>query len=292
MRCWSTPVLVSGARLVARLPQHALLALGTTLATVFAPLLARRRRIAARNLLACFPDLDAATRARLLRDNLRATMQGVLELMRAWYAPDAALEGLATVDGLPLLRDALAGGRGVLLFTGHFTHTELAVRLLSRIAGVRLGVVVRANNHPCLEQAFDAARRRVFGAVLAKKDVRGLLRELRDGRAVAYSADQDFNYQHAFVPFFGVQAATLTSTPELVRRSGATMLVLFFHRDAGGTYRIVLRPAWPGWRDGTPEDAAAIYMRELGAYVAQLPSQYLWVHRRFKTRPSGEPPFY
>jgi KDO2-lipid IV(A) lauroyltransferase len=292
MRCWWMPALVFGARLLARLPQRALPGTASVLATVLAPWLARRRRIAARNLLACFPELDAAARARLLRDNLRATVAGALELLRAWYAPDAALEGLATIEGLPLLRDALAQGRGVLLLTGHFTHTELAVRLLSRAAGVPIGGVVRPNNDACLEQALDAARRQVFGTVLGKKDVRGLLRELRGGRAMVYSADQDFNYQHAFVPFLGVPAATLTTTPELVRRSGATMLVMFFHRDAGGIYRIALRPAWPGWRDGAPQDAAAIYMRELGAYVAQHPAQYLWVHRRFKTRPPGEPSFY
>jgi len=292
MRCWAMPALVFGARLVARMPQRALLGTASVLATLIAPLLARRRRIAARNLQACFPALDAKARGRLLRDNLRATVQGAFELVRAWYAPDAALDGLATIEGLPLLHENLAAGQGVLLFTGHFTHTELAVRLLSRAAGVRIGGIARQNNDPCLEREFDAARRRVFGEVLGKKDVRGLLRELRGGGVVAYSADQDFNYQHAFVPFLGVPAATLTTTPELVRRSDATMLVMFFHRDAGGIYRIVLRPAWPGWRDGAPAEAAAIYMRELGTYVAQHPSQYLWVHRRFKTRPPNEPPFY
>ena len=139
---------------------------------------------------------------------------------------------------------------------------------------------------------FAAARATAFGAVLAKKDVRGLLRELRAGRAVVYSADQDFNYQHAFVPFFGVPAATLTTTPELVRRAGATMLSLFFHRDAGGHYRIELTPAWPHWLDAEPARAASIYMDALEAFVRRYPSQYLWVHRRFKTRPPGESPVY
>ena len=292
MRCRFSPLLVAAARGIARLPQSALLGLGAALATLAAPLLGRRRRIAAANIAACFPGLDGPARATRVREALQATMQGALELMRAWYAPDARLEGLASVDGLPLLHDALATGQGVLLFTGHFTHTELAARLLSRAAGVPLGVVVRPNNDPCLERAFDAARRTVFGAVLGKKDVRGLLRELRGGRAVVYSADQDFNYQHAFVPFLGVPAATLTTTPELVRRAGATMLVLFFHRDGAGRYRITLRPAWPGWLEGTPEQAAALYMRELGAYVSQHPAQYLWVHRRFKTRPPGHAAIY
>jgi KDO2-lipid IV(A) lauroyltransferase len=292
MRCWAIPPLTWVARGIARLPQPALLTLGGALAWLLWPLLARRRRIARANLALCFPALDARARHALLRDNQRATVQGALELLRAWYAPDRRLDGLATIDGLDLVRDALARGQGVLLLTGHFTHTELAVRLLSRALGAPIGGVVRHNNSPCLERAFAQARSRVFGATLEKKDLRGLIRQLRGGHAMAYSADQDFSYQHAFVPFFGVPAATLVTTPELVRRAGATMVAFFFHRDAAGRYQLQLRPAWPGWLVGTPAQAAAIYMRELEAYVRAHPAQYLWVHRRFKTRPAGAPPVY
>jgi KDO2-lipid IV(A) lauroyltransferase len=292
MRCWAIPPLVWIARGVARLPQPILLGLGSALAVLLSPLLARRRRIASANLALCFPQLDAPARAALLRANQRATAQGALELLRAWYAPDAALDGMADIDGLDLLRDACTRGQGVLLLTGHFTHTELAVRLLSRALDAPIGGVVRHNNSACLERAFAAARARVFGATLEKKDLRGLIRQLRGGHAMAYSADQDFSYQHAFVPFFGVPAATLVTTPDLVRRAGATMLSFFFHRDGAGRYQLQLRPAWAGWLEGRPEEAAAIYMRELEAYVRGHPAQYLWVHRRFKTRPSGAPPVY
>ncbi len=292
MRCVAIPPLVWLARGIARLPQPAFLGLGRLLAVALWPWLGRRRRIARANLALCFPELDDRERLALLRANQRATVQGALELLRAWYAPDAALEGLASVDGLAYLREALASGRGVLLLTGHFTHTELAVRLLERALDAPIGVVVRPNNSACLESAFAAARARVFGALLGKKDVRGLLRELRAGRPVAYSADQDFNYQHSFVRFFGIPAATLTTTPELVRRAGAVMLAFFFHRDAGGRYRIELAPAWPDWIDAEPTRAATIYMDALEAFVRRYPSQYLWVHRRFKTRPPGSQPVY
>ncbi len=292
MRCWFLSPLVAMARAVSRLPQPALLALGSVLSLLLWPLLGQRRRIAAINLALCYPELDARTRRALLRANQRATVQGALELLRAWYAPDALLDGMGSVDGLPYLRDALASGRGVLLMTGHFTHTELAVRLLSRALGAPIGGVIRHNNSPCLEQEFAQARGRVFGATIEKKDLRGLLRELRTGRAMAYSADQDFSYHNAFVPFFGVPASTLVTAPELVRRGNATMLSFFFHRDAGGHYRITLAPAWPDWMEGDPANAAAIYMDALEAYVRQHPEQYLWVHRRFKTRPGGEPSPY
>ena len=280
------------ARGIARLPQSLLLGLAGLLSVLFWPLLTRRRRIAAINLALCFPEMSVAERRRLLYANQRATVMGALELLRAWYAPSRALAGLARVEGLQFLQEALAAGHGVMLFTGHFTSTELAVRLLSEALGRPLGVVVRPNNSACLEQALERARSSVFRPVLEKKDVRGLLRALQGGEVLVYSADQNFTYQNAFVPFFNVEAATLVSTPELVRRGNARILPFWLHREADGSYCLRIESAWPGWIDGSAEQSAALYMRELERAVRRHPEQYLWVHKRFKTRPPGGPAIY
>jgi KDO2-lipid IV(A) lauroyltransferase len=292
MRCWFMPPLVLLAKAIARLPQRWLLRLGVVLTAVLRPLLASRRRIAEINIGLCFPELDQATRRRLLRENLRNTIIGALELLRAWYAPSERLRGLADIDGLDRLRDALAEGRGVLLFTGHFTHTELAVRLLSEALGRPVRTVIRRHNSPCLEQAYENARAKVFGPTIAKKDVRGLLRTLQAGEPVTYSADQNFTYQAVFAPFFGVPAATLTSASDLVRRSGAQVLPFWFFRDPRGRYRITIAEPWSDWPSTDRERDAARYMHELERVVRQHPAQYLWVHRRFKSRPEGMAPVY
>ena len=292
MRCWLLVPLLWLAKGLARMPLGFLLALSGLLAWCLGPLMARRRRVAAINLALCFPQLDETARAQLLRANLRETIMGGFELLRAWYAPTWRLRGVAQVEGLQHLREALAAGQGVLLFSGHFTQTELAVRLLSDALGHELRGVVRRNNSVCLEAEFERARQRVFGPTLAKKDVRGLLRALQSGEIVAYSADQDFSYGHAFVPFFGVSAATLTGTPELAKRANARALPFWFHRDAAGVYQLRVEAEWPQWRDATPEQSAALYMHELETVVREHPEQYLWVHRRFKTRPPGVAPVY
>ena len=292
MRCLGTVPLEWMARGVARLPQSLLLAMSSLLAWLLLPLMAERRRIAGINIALAFPELDVGARRRLLGDNLREAVMGGFELLRAWYAPDSRLHDAVRIEGLEHLQAAKDAGQGVLLFTGHFTQTELASWLLKRATGGSVRGVVRRHNSACIEAMFERARQRIFGATLAKKDVRGLLRSLQAGDWVVYSADQDFNYQHAFVPFFGMQAATLTGTADLVRRSGARMLPFWFHRDADGRYQLRIEATWSGWIEAEPAASAAIYMRELECVVREHPAQYLWVHRRFKTRPPGETPVY
>jgi len=292
MRCLAYRPLAWVAAAVSRLPQGLLLVSTSVLLPLLWWPLARRRRIATVNIALCFPELDAPAQARLLREHLRATLMGILELLRAWCAPARVLRGSCDIEGLDALRAALAEGQGVLLLTGHFTMTELAVRLLGEALGRRMSSVVRRNNSPCLEAELEHARQRNFQPTLAKKDLRGLLRALQAGEAVAYSADQDFSYRHAFIPFFGIPAATLLGTPELLARGNARMFALWPRRLPDGRYRLRLEPEWPGWRDAPPEEAAATYMRALEVQVREAPEQYLWVHRRFKTRPPGEASFY
>jgi KDO2-lipid IV(A) lauroyltransferase len=277
---------------IAQLPQAWLLRMGAVSTWLLWPLLGRRRRYARRNIALCFPELDASAQRRLLRATLRATVTGMLESLRGWFAPAAALRGLVEVEGLEHLAAARADGRGVLLVTGHSPHLELGGRLLSKALGAPIDIVVRRNNDPCIERFIDGARRRVFADTIAKKDVRGLLRALSSGRLVAYAGDQDFNNQHAFVPVVGVQAATLVAIPELARRGNAAVLPYWFQREADGRYRLWIEPPWRDWPSGDATADAARYMAALERVVRRHPEQYLWVHRRFKTRPPGEPDLY
>jgi Kdo2-lipid IVA lauroyltransferase/acyltransferase len=280
------------AMLIARLPQGFLLFLAKLLCFVGSPLLYRRRRIASININCCFKELSTQERQALFNQNLIATVMGVFELCRAWYAPSQKLKGLADIYGLEHLHAALAEGKGVLLLTGHFTHTELAVRLLGEALQKKLRGVVRRHSHACVEQAFEHARTLVFKKTIAKKDLRGLLTALKEGDAVVYSSDQNFTYQNAFIPFFGVPASSLISTPAIVARSGAKMLALWFYRDHNGRYQITIDAPWPNWPSGDAIADTKCYLEKLEAEVRKHPEQYLWVHRRFKTRPAGSPGFY
>lgn len=291
-RCaWRGAASVLG-RAVARLPQPLLVSLATVLAWLGRPLLRRRARIAARNLELCFPALAARPREQLLRATLRDTVAGALETLRAWFAPSTRLHGLYEVEGLEHLRAAQAQGRGVLLVTGHMPHFELAGRLLGEALGRKVALHARRHNDPCVDGWIDEARHGAFSRTIAKKDKAGLLAALADGEAVLYLGDQDFSYRHAFVPFFGISAATVTALPDLMRQAGVAALPLWMQRGTDGRYRVRIEPQWPGWPTGDATADAARYMAELEEVVRQAPAQYLWVHRRFKTRPPGEPALY
>ena len=272
----------------ARLPQRATLALGGALSLLLRLPLRRRWRIARINLELCFPNESERARAQRLRAHQRALPTALLELLRAWFAPSRTLVGLADIEGLEHLHGAAARGQGVLLLTGHLMHTELATRFVAEALGAPIGGVVRRyDRHPCLEALLDGARRARLGPTFGKFDTRGMVRQLRGGGRLVYSADQDFRMQQVFVPFFGVPAATLASAPQLVRAGRATVRFLAMARGVDGRYRVrITDPGLDALLDDEPGFAAR-YMHVLEEAVRAAPDQYLWVHRRFKTRPSG-----
>lgn len=291
-RCLLGWLLRGAGLLAAALPQRVLLQLGVLLARLTRPLQRRRARIAATNLALCLPALDPVARARLCRDTLDQAAIGLLEMLRAWYMSPARLAALWTVQGREHLLAAQAQGRGVILLTAHFTTLEMAVRLAAEMMDVPLTALRRPHNNRCLEAEIDRCRQRRCGPTLDKRDVRGLLAALARNETVVYAADQDFTFQQAFVPFFGVPAATLTTTARIAARSRAVVLPYWCHRDGSGCYRVRIDPPWDGWPSGDAVADGARYMAAIEREArAHLP-QYLWVHRRFKTRPPGEAPLY
>ena len=252
----------------------------------------RRRRIAQANLAYCFPDLSEGERSTLLEGHFRSLGFALIEVALAWYAEPVALRELVRVDGREHLDEALARGRGALLLAGHFTTLE--------IGAARLGIdapvdgVYRPHADPSMERASRDGRQRFGGRLLDRADVRGMLRRLRANRAVWYAPDQDLGLRHGvFAPFFGRPAATLTATSRIARASGASVLPFRVERMAGGrAWRVAIDPAIPDFpSDDELADAARIN-EIIERWARASPEQYLWVHRRFKTRPSGEADLY
>ncbi|MCC6595531.1 MAG: LpxL/LpxP family Kdo(2)-lipid IV(A) lauroyl/palmitoleoyl acyltransferase [Rhodanobacteraceae bacterium] len=277
--------------LAARLPRRGLMAGARALGGLIARLPGQRRRVAATNLALCFPELDAAARSRLLADNLRDAGCMLAEFALAWLGSDAAIARIPVdIDGLEHLQAARAGGRGVLLVGAHFSHLELCARLVSR--RIPIAGMYREHADAAFEWAIKRARLRYAEAMFSKDELRASIRHLKQGGILWYAPDQDMRGKEVvFAPFFGVPAATITATHHLARLSGAAVIAFFHQRTAHG-YAIRLAPALA---DFPSADVVADTTRInacIEAMVRAAPSQYLWLHKRFKTRPPTAAPVY
>jgi KDO2-lipid IV(A) lauroyltransferase len=278
---------------MARLPFPWQIRIGKRLGRLLMPLLTRQRHAADRNLAICFPDLDDSARRDLLVKQFEAYGASLSEMALGWYAPIAEIKALVRVEGVEHLDAALARGKGVILFMAHFTCVEVGVAILEDICP-RCSCMYRPQRNAMVDTMIRRGRSRFAKQQIGKNNVRGLLRALRDGMAVAYMPDHTYTgSQSELLPFFGEPALTNTATSKLAKLSGATVLPYFFRRlDDDTGYVVEILPPLPGFPS---DDAAADTLRLVGLleeYIRRTPEQYLWTYRKFKGRPTDYPDVY
>lgn len=291
-RYWPTWCALGLLWLATHLPYSRQLKLGRRLGGLMQALSRRRRSIAATNLRLCFPDLDTETRERLLTEHFQFLGMGFMETALSWWKDDAYLNGLVRVSGREHLDAALSLGRGVLIVAAHFTTLEIGARLLA--LQTPLHPVYRPHNNPAFERIQGRARSRLSAGAIPRSDFRTMVRVLRGNGCLWYAPDQDFGRKNSvFANFFDIPAATLTATSRLARLTGAAVIPMTQERlPAAGGYRLILEPAlqnFPG--DNETADAARLN-GIIERWARARRADYLWVHRRFKTRPPGEASFY
>ena len=270
---------------LARLPWGVQRRLGAGVGWLALRLLRDRREAARTNLALCLPGLDAAARERLLRENFRDVGIGLFEFARAWWGDATPMRRSARIENLEVLQRLLADGRGVLLVSGHFMTLEMCGRLLCD--HVPLAGMYRKHRSPVMEWAVLCGRLRYASAMFGNGDTRAAIRHLKRGGLLWYAPDQDMRGKDTvFAPFFGIPAATITATHQFARITGCAV-VPFFHRREGDRY--VLRigePLAPFPTDDAVADSTAVNAA-IEAMVREAPTQYLWLHRRFKRQPDG-----
>ncbi|MBI2381890.1 MAG: LpxL/LpxP family Kdo(2)-lipid IV(A) lauroyl/palmitoleoyl acyltransferase [Gammaproteobacteria bacterium] len=289
---WPTRLGLGLLRLTARLPYRWQYGLGVALGELMFRCARGRRAIADTNLRMCFPELSAGQRRELLRENMHATGIGLVEVGTSWWTPDARLRPITEIRGREHLDAALAGGKGAILLSYHFTSLELCGHLLAR--AVDLVAMYRPHPNPVFDAQMLAGRERSAKRAIPRDDVRGAVKALKGNLPLWYAADQDYGRKHSiFVPFFGIPAATITATSRFARLSGAPV-VPFTHRRLSGGRGFVLELHAPLTGMGRGDDVAdaRAVNAVLEDWLRRYPADYLWLHRRFKTRPEGEAGVY
>ena len=276
------------------LPLALLAPLGVGLGAVLYRVGKRRRRIAQTNLALCFPELDAAAREALARAHFAVLGRSIFERSLLWWSSPHRLRRLIRVVGAEKIAELRDAGRPVILLAPHFVGLDAGgIGIAMRFDSLSM---YSAQKNPVFDRLLLRGRKR-FGdqLLLSRQDgVRSSIKAMRAGRSFYYLPDMDFGRRDAvFVPFFGVEAATITGLSRLARAAGAAVLPCLTRVLPGsGGYLVEVGAAW----DDFPTDDVSADSARMNAFieaaVRAMPEQYYWVHRRFKTRPEGQPGFY
>ena len=274
------------------LPLALLARAGEALGMLFYTFGVERRRVCLLNLARCVPELAASERSALARRHFRAVGRSLLERGILWWAPRGRIVRMARLSGVENLR-ALAG-QPVILLAPHFVALDVGFARLAcdgDFTGIYANQKSAVINRMLLAGRTRFGRQRVFSR---QEGVRGPLAALKEGFPFYYLPDQDYGPRDAiFVPFFGVPAATITGLSRLARLAGARVVPCVTRMLPGsGGYEVTCYPAW----DNFPTEDVAADTRRMNAFVearvSEMPEQYLWTHKRFKTRPAGEAKWY
>ena len=295
-RYWPTWIGLALMRFISFLPLSVSHALGGRLGALAYRTIASRRDIVDRNLAACFPEWSEARRREVARAHFRAAGRATLDAGLAWWVSRRRLRAAVSVRGREHLDSALEEGGPVILLVGHFVGLEIGGLYLT--TEQKMATIYKKPKNELFRHFMVRGRRR-FGdtTLIERKDgFREVIKALRRREPLYYLPDQDpgnMNTKFVFAPFLGVQTATVTGFSRLAERTGAVVVPCFTRLLPSGVgYEIEFRPPMTEYPTGDPGEDARRMNAEIEAGVREAPEQYLWTHRRFKTRPPGETPFY
>lgn len=274
------------------LPYPILRHIGNGLGWLFSKLKVGKRRaaIARRNLELCFPEMPEQEREAILQENLRAVGMAIIETGMAWFWSDARIKKWSKIEGLNYLKENAQDG---IIFVGvHFLTLELGARIVG-LDHPGVGVY-RPNDNPAFDWLQTQGRLKSNKDLLNRKDLRGMIKALRSGETIWYAPDHDYGRKNAvFVPFFAVQEAATTTGSYYLLKSAPNCKVVPFaplcNKDGSG-YTVSISPP-VDFSDLSDETAIAARMNKVvEKEILKGVEQYMWLHRRFKTRPTEDEP--
>ncbi|WP_330982645.1 MULTISPECIES: kdo(2)-lipid IV(A) palmitoleoyltransferase [Enterobacterales] len=292
-RNWLTWFGLGVLWLIVQLPYPLLYIIGSSLGRASRPFLKRREKIASRNISLCFPDMNAQAKEKLIEQNFISLGMGLIETGMAWFWSDARVKKWFDVEGYANLTRALEDKKGVMVVGVHFMSLELGGRAMGLCRPMM--ATYRPHNSKMMEWVQTKGRLRSNKAMIDRRNLRGLVSALKDGEAVWFAPDQDYGPKGStFAPFFSVpEAATTNGTYVLSRLSGADLLSITMVRKANNRgYSLHISELMTDYPIEDEFKAASYMNKVIEKEILRAPEQYLWVHRRFKTRPAGQSSLY
>ncbi len=277
--------------LISWLPYRLLMWFGSKLGVLLFKLMKSRQKVARRNLELCFPEKSVVEREKLVWQNAEETGKAMFETVIAWWWPNWRVKRLAHLKGYEHLEQAIAQGKGVLLLAGHFLHLEAAGRVIG-LTHPSVGFY-RPNNNPLLDYLQYRGRIRSNKYMIGKRDVKGLIQALNEQEVCFYLPDQDYGRNRSeFVPFFAVaETATTTGTLLFAKAANCVVIPIYTSRLPNYQgYQVEILPPFTAFPSGDDKADVTRVNQWVEQAVLNHPEQYMWLHRRFKTRPDPNAP--
>lgn len=278
--------------LVHLLPFRVIVAIGNGLGTVIYPLATERRTVGTINLKLCFPDMSDEAREKMLRAHFKLFCRGLIERSILWWSNAEYISSLIRVEGIEHF-EAIKGQPAILL-TPHFVGMDAGGQWIAQHIDTVCMYANQKNVYLTELLLKKRARFRNQHLYSRQQGLRPILKGMRAGMPFIYPPDQDQGVKDgAFIPFFGVPAATMTSVPRIAQMTNAKIVPSITRMlPSGEGYVLTFYPAWENYPTGD-DIADARRMNEfLEQRILEMPEQYFWLHKRFKTRPEGEARFY
>lgn len=278
---------------VTRFPIQFVRLLGESVGVLFYNVARGRRRIAERNLELCFPDLSKVERDRICRDSFKGMGCTLFECGLVWWSRPERLYSLTQVENVEVFRKGIDSDKPLLLVSMHNTCLEMSYAAV--VKQTPFNVIYRIQDNPVFEFLSGRGRLRFPVRLIGRKNIRAFLTSLHNNEVALMVPDQDLGKRGAvFVPFFGIPTAWVTSAADVAKRTSAIVQFFSVRRDWSQKKPYIVTLSEP--LDNFPSDSREQDMALISSLTQQAieldPSQYLWAHRRFKSRPNGEPSLY
>jgi KDO2-lipid IV(A) lauroyltransferase len=279
-------------RLVTLLPYRSATGIGRLLGQLLLLLSGSRQKIVDTNLARCFPDKSLEERNRIKSECYSNMGISLIEMAMCWWWSTQKLESLVEIRGREHLDTALASGRGAILLTGHYTSLEIGGRLLTLF--MPLQGLYRTQRNAMFDSYLYTRRRSYLVDIVSSKNTRQFIKGIRKQIPTWYAPDQDFTRErNVFAPFMGIEAATISASSRIAQAADAAMLPYYPERKQDGSgYLLHIGAPLEDFPSGDEITDATAINSSIENWVRIFPENYIWIQKRFKTRPTGEPPFY
>ncbi len=289
---WPSWLGLAGMRILVILPYRLQRLIGFSMGQLFYLLGNYRREVVKTNIALCFPELSVQEQQQLVKKHFHAIGMGLVEIAMNWWSPADRLRKLVNIKNYHYVEEALNQGKGVIILGAHYTTVEISARFIT--LDNKFAASYQTMRNPLFDHYTMQARYRNFDQVFARDEIRQTFRYIKQNNIVWIAADQDTGAENSeFVPFFGQLAATQTVPSRMAKITKAAIIPYISRRLEGNKgYIMEFFPPLDNFPSGSIKDDISRTNKILEELIKQAPEQYLWTHRRFKTRPEGMPKLY